>query len=293
MSVQPIWITGTSAGQFEERLQGLTTIVLARSAAGGSQASAFFYHRLGAKDPAKSGPQWRAITGTWLVTNRHVILPKLNGTEIPASSFSFGFRRVMDGQLKWEDIALSGQELFDRAKLHENREVDVVVLDVKDLLDERLKNSDNYLGWAGGTREHLPDASPFDVEVADDVLIVGYPRGFYDQSNLYPIVKSGVVASAWSRDFNGQPRFLIDARLFPGSSGSLVITSPSDIRVDDGKIFASATKEFAVLGIFSAAHFSPREPIKLPDMTITPRENLELGVVWHARLIEGILNSGI
>jgi hypothetical protein len=39
--------------------------------------------------------------------------------------------------------------------------------------------------------------------------------------------------------------------MFPGSSGSLVISRPTNITVDDGKLLTSKDKQFAVLGILS------------------------------------------
>jgi hypothetical protein len=69
----------------------------------------------------------------------------------------------------------------------------------------------------------LAGSNKIKVEVSDGVLVIGYPNGYYDEVNLFPIVKSGIVASMWGRNFKGEPCFLIDSRLFPGSSGSLVV----------------------------------------------------------------------
>jgi hypothetical protein len=56
----------------------------------------------------------------------------------------------------------------------------------------------------------------------EDVTFVGYPSGVYDRKNLLPLVRRGITATpAWS-DFQGEPVFLIDAGVFPGSSGSPV-----------------------------------------------------------------------
>ena len=52
--------------------------------------------------------------------------------------------------------------------------------------------------------------------------------------NLFPIVKSGIIASRWKTGFKGKPYFLIDAKLFPGSSGSVVITKPADFVIRNG-----------------------------------------------------------
>jgi hypothetical protein len=50
-------------------------------------------------------------------------------------------------------------------------------------------------------------------------------------SNVFSIVKSGNISSKWGNRFGGEPYFLIDARLFTGSSGSLVISKPTNFRI--------------------------------------------------------------
>lgn len=43
----------------------------------------------------------------------------------------------------------------------------------------------------------FPQNSKLSINVGDDILVAGYPRGFYDMENKFPIVKSGVVSSRW------------------------------------------------------------------------------------------------
>ena len=284
---------GAQAGHFEERIQGITTPVISQSGQKGSQGSGFFYHQLVPRDAQKDGYQWRAVTGTWLVTNRHLVLPRSGEEEVPVDSFSFFLRQKVGDDLKWDEVKLSGDDLFGRAKFDCDEKIDVVVIDIKDLLNERHKSGLAYVGWGGVVRDDLPDMSPIGVEASDEILVIGYPRSFYDHKNLFPILKSGIIASAWNKDFDGEPYFLVDARLFPGSSGSIVISSPRNFRVDNGKPVFSETKKFVVLGVYSGTKIFTENPIELPGFTLTPKERLDLGIVWHSRLIEQIIDSGV
>jgi len=122
---------------------------------------------------------------------------------------------------------------------------------------------------------------------------VGYPRGFYDKENLFPLVKSGIIASRWNANFNGQPYFLIDAKLFPGSSGSLVISKPHYFFASGEDVIASDNKEFAFLGIFSGEPIQEHEPVDLEDITIIRRSGYNVGVVWYGQLVSATIASGV
>lgn len=57
----------------------------------------------------------------------------------------------------------------------------------------------------------------------EDIVMVGYPNGLYDQTHNMPIFRRGITATHASLDWNSKPEFLIDAACFPGSSGSPVL----------------------------------------------------------------------
>ena len=111
--------------------------------------------------------------------------------------------------------------------------------------------------------------------------------------NLFPIVKSGIVASRWGAGFRGDPCFLIDAKLFPGSSGSVVISKPIDMVMKDGRLLVlkNDEKAFALLGVFSGEPLTQTEPVTVGDLTIAQTLEYGLGVVWYAETIEELLRG--
>ena len=132
-----------------------------------------------------------------------------------------------------------------------------------------------------------------DVQASDDVVIIGYPRGFYDKFNLYPIIKSGIIASRWGANFDGKPIFLIDAKLFPGSSGSIVISKPIDMIVRGGRPLYAPEKQFAFLGIYSGEPSLKGRKIEVDNLVITEKIGFNVGIVWYATLVEKIINNGV
>jgi len=146
--------------------------------------------------------------------------------------------------------------------------------------------------WTAVMEENLPGKNKINVEVSDEAISIGYPKGFYDELNLFPIVKSGIIASRWGAYFNGNPYFLIDAKLFPGSSGSLVISRPINQIMEGGKIFTSKEKQFAFLGVYSGEPFRQSTPLEFDDMTIIRKEGFNVGIVWYSHLVVEIVKNG-
>lgn len=283
-------------------LHGVSTLITVVDEHCCRQGTGFFYMQTVESDSEPQGSHWRQVGSIWLVTNRHILLTKLNDEEenVP-KKLIFRLRRLEDEQLAWEPINLSTAELISRAKVHTDRSVDVAAIRIDDKITSMLGQVNDpestqqglapFLGFGGIGNFNLPESAKVPIEVGGDVLVIGYPRGFYDERNLFPIVKSGIIATPPDLDFEGKPYFLIDAKLFPGSSGSAVITKPIDFKIENGRAMYSTSKHFAFLGVYSGGPYR-RESIDLGDFEIIRKENFNLGIVWHARLVEDLISTG-
>ncbi len=60
------------------------------------------------------------------------------------------------------------------------------------------------------------------LDALEDITFLGYPNGVFDTANFLPVARRGVTATPIAIDYRGEPAFLIDASVFPGSSGSPV-----------------------------------------------------------------------
>lgn len=81
-------------------------------------------------DPTKKGPQWHRLDKYWLVTNRHVLLPKVNNVEYEPDELVFCLRKNEKDTIAWEPITVKKDELLSVMKLHQDNKVDVGVVDV-------------------------------------------------------------------------------------------------------------------------------------------------------------------
>ena len=278
----------------DQRLHGISTLIYCSWSDGSCSGTGFFYKVLGNTDPDKAEiPGYVRLDQLYLVTNRHVLVNEHNQL---AASVTFHHRKVTAQGHDWIPITLCGQDLHRRCKFHEIDEVDVALVEVADLLLDILSGPDSkqFLTFDSIGEGQVPNENTFPVEVGDDVLVVGYPRGFYDEYSKFPIVKSGIIASRWGFPFGGRPHFLVDAKLFPGSSGSLVISKPKSFGSKDGELYytKSGRKEFLFLGIFSGEYYQRNNAIETENYVLISKEGFNLGIVWYYDVILAIIASG-
>lgn len=287
--------------RFEKQLFSMTTIIIAECVKNGmlypSQGSGFFYNEMTPVDPSKSGAQWHKLERHWLITNRHVALPKIEGVECVPERFLLYLRKIVNDSIEWMPIVLSKDQLLTKLKLHENVEVDVALIDITEEIkkvigDIASKGTNDILLPTMLSNQNLPQNQPITIDVTSDIIVASYPDGFYDTENKFPIVKSGIVASAWGLNFRGLPMFQIDAQLFPGSSGGLVISKPTNIALIDGELKYNTTKQFVLLGVYSG-EYKWYEEIEIAGTKHKMGNSYGLGNVWYSNLIPQIIDKGI
>lgn len=132
--------------------------------------------------------------------------------------------------------------------------------------------------------DHIPqDVS---IPIGEDVLVLGYPMGFHDTLHNLPIVRNAIMASVYPVPFEGKPIILIDSRLHRGTSGSPVLTKPTQmVRRADGSTSVLSGPVSFLVGVHSATvDVLGRDPEQ--------DEPLGLNVVWFASLIPEIIMQG-
>ncbi|HFG6905407.1 hypothetical protein R4641_15855 [Acinetobacter baumannii] len=123
------------------------------------------------------------------------------------------------------------------------------------------------------------------LDAIEDILFVGYPNGIWDKVNLLPIFRKGITATPLQIDYEGEPKFLVDASVFGGSSGSPVFVHSKKV---DG------ISEFLLVGIIAAVYQvrSKSEIVQTPVPTdvnhsieVINTQMIDLGIVFKSRTI--------
>lgn len=106
---------------------------------------------------------------------------------------------------------------------HPDINVDLCAMPIAPLLREAEQRKLKFF-FSTFDKTLIPTKAEIDDMLGlENIAMVGYPNGLWDQRNNLPIFRKGVLATNYKYDWNGKKEFLIDAACFPGSSGSPVM----------------------------------------------------------------------
>lgn len=136
--------------------------------------------------------------------------------------------------------------------MHPDANVDLCVLALGSLQDQ-TERAGTPLFLRTLNAENVPTSDLWgDFDAIEDVLMVGCPRGIYDEANNHPIVRRGITATAMSKDYNHKPEFMVDMACFPGSSGSPVFVNQIGYVNRKTGIYMIDARRFFFVGVLYA-----------------------------------------
>lgn len=240
---------------------------------------------------------FRPISGNqghvFLVTNKH-------GLPSEGSPRSIKIRVTVgtggNATVKLVEIPVVGADgkYLPSVRLHKTAEFDVAAVNVTEpIVKQGIQGT-----WLPydllSTPQRLKNEN---ITVGDEIFLLGYPNAIFDARNVSPILRTGVIATEPSEGyaFNDNLRkqfglptridgFLVDANVFPGSSGSVVILKqqPTTIGPDGGTVVSAAKKIPYILGIVSGS-------IPINDTALGSVQRMGLGVVYSAEAIRAVI----
>ena len=260
--------------------------------------------RIGVSLPDES---WRYGTGfifdyikdnkdyVFLVTNKHVIKDSVKG--------SLTFNREEDGKPvlgKPFTIEYSDSETdFEKEWIeHPNDDIDIAITPFAPVLN-KLRGEGIHIFFIPITQNLIPSEKILkkEIDAVEDIIFIGYPNNIYDRMNLLPIVRKGITATPVSIDFEGKPIFLIDASVFPGSSGSPVFLCNIGSYSPKGKGLKAGSRIF-FLGIISSVLIRKDENtikfVKIPTEKtpiVETTQMIDLGMVYKSTVIMELIEK--
>ena len=220
-----------------------------------------------------------------LVSNKHVLLNK--------NDIILTFTTAKNGEPDFgKVIPIPIADIKGSVIGHPNPNVDVAVLICTGLFNQ----FPNLLYFKAIPFDMLSDFQDSELSVAESIYFIGYPDGRFDQQNNLPLVRTGIIASDPKKDFNGQPQFIIDAQVFPGSSGSPVYINLTYEDMKNGNYVIGKPK-IKILGIISATMVKNNRliPIQTDTSQINfgVQEEIGLGIVFKSTAIKETINLAV
>ncbi len=223
---------------------------------------------------------------TFIVTNRHLVDGVRRGGLV--------FTQKRNGQPAFGQRFQLNIEDFPHAWfMHPDPQVDLAVIPMRPL-EQAARDQGIELYYQVIDSRLAPDAATLrGLDALEEILFVGYPSGVWDQVNLMPILRRGTTATPIALDFEGRPEFLIDAAVYPGSSGSPVfIYQPESARASLGR------GKFLFAGVVAAVFFREEAnhlvPVPVPANNagmVMGSEMIDLGLVIKAQAVVDMIDA--
>lgn len=151
-----------------------------------------------------------------IVTNKHVIEGSTKGKFVLTKADENGHPIDQDhSHFEWNNF-----ESFWRK--HPDPTVDLCAIPIVEIYNF-LKGKGSKFFHIALNKELIPSEKVIEeLSALEEILMVGYPNGIWDNINNKPIFRRGITASHPKFDYCGKKEIMIDAACFPGSSGSPV-----------------------------------------------------------------------
>ncbi|UXN07522.1 trypsin-like peptidase domain-containing protein [Bartonella sp. HY761] len=247
-----------------------------------SCGTGFFYHKL-----LKNN-----YVSIFLVTNKHVLENAQNVNISMFTSKKDGNGYDVADYDNLQEINISGEQLAIFSDKHISDDVDIQIIFMNVILSPYANNGINNLYFKALDSNLIPNLKQLEKLFSfESIVFVGYPNGQWDEVNHLPIIRTGTSASVLSKDFNGKPHFLIDASVFPGSSGSPVFIANANSYVSrDGLVVGS---RLLFLGVIAKVY----QRVDAGDIIVVPaptsvvhkaiiNQMIDLGIVMKAHTVE-------
>ncbi len=198
-----------------------------------------------------------------IITNKHV----LNGSLKIKLLFKKGKNKEPDYNEPLHLVEISNNSTF--VIQHPNENVDLVAIPLKYILTE-LKKKNVEVFYISTSEERIPNEENQrkDLKSIENVWMIGYPKGLWDEKNNLPITRQGITATNPYVDYNGKKEFLIDMPVYGGSSGSPIFFY-RDLYTDKETYVAMYGAKLYLLGILYAG---PNYDINGNVVKINPNE---------------------
>lgn len=213
--------------------------------------------------------QQEGLMGHFLISNRHVFGDAHRTIILNFHKLKDGTDEPDLGQVRPVVISDFSEHYYG----HPNDDIDLACINVS-----------AYAGSSHGVySKHLHSKFAEQIDLTKllpgaEVSFVGYPDNRFDVAHNLPILRKGYLATLPAVDFNGLKQVLIDAQVFPGSSGSPVFV------IIDG--------EYRLLGVVTQTMIKNAKLKSIAAKhSLGVQQTIGLGIVLKTELVMQLLEA--
>lgn len=152
-----------------------------------------------------------------LVTNRHFAEGVSSIDKLDFSKKEFRQQLVTKLHLENDETV----EIDINVNWHLHSKEDLCFLPLMEIYNYVQTKTGKKLFYITLSEDNIPTKEQLDsLSAIEDVVMVGYPNGLYDEAHNLPIFRKGITSSHPGIDYNGKRHALVDMACLPGSSGS-------------------------------------------------------------------------
>lgn len=220
-----------------------------------------------------------------LITNKHVV--------DNAKKLTLVFTVWQGEEPSDEKYRISLDDFRSLWRFHPDKNVDLCALQIS-IVVSFARRSGKELMISPFSVQQIATKDDYQKMVqGEDVYMIGYPDGIKDTVNNQPIFRRGILATSPRFDFEGNPHFLTDMAVFPGSSGSPVVSIRYGMCVDTRRLiyreFGNGKVKLLGVTFATCLHSSFGTIVEIPSSCNVPLTDIpnNLGVVVKAdRIID-------
>lgn len=193
-----------------------------------------------------------------IITNKHVINGAVKGR------FIFTKMNEKGEPLDREHFTIDIDDFEMYWRKHQNDDVDLCAMPIAPILTLANRQKQQFF-YIPLDMSLIPDDDKLkELSALEDIVMIGYPNGIWDEVNNKPIIRKGVTATHPCLDYNGKKELMIDAACFPGSSGSPVfILNEGSYRDKLGNTYIGQTRVFLLGTLYAGPQHTAEGEIKI------------------------------
>lgn len=214
----------------------------------------------------------------FVVTNKHVV----EGAFVASFLLHLGERKNGAFVPAGRSIDIELFNLGERVFGHPDPNVDLCLIPFSDAITWIKEQHDATPYFLPVDKERVATPAVLtELTAVEDILMIGYPNGLWDEVNNYPIIRRGLTATHPAVNFKGKPEGVIDIAALPGSSGSPVLIVNEGGYMQGGDFIVGSSRVWFLGVLYAGPQMTAEGSIVIKDVPTVQLPFAQINLMMH------------